>query len=198
MNLSPQEIQHLLTTFPDFEYIRPLSIHPSDSPIQRVRVIPLALAQQIKIEDPHEDVFHVEEFPAHNRADLWSSIAWKESLSRQIKLKASIRAADPTTPLLEQLHNIEAEIVTYLIQQVFLPPRIAIIGAETITRSNLTQDQEAFIKLITLPQELLDRLTRIKQSLADIYARRNEDAAGNLNPSIEPSNPTGEVPVPED
>lgn len=196
MNLSPQEIQHLLTTFPDFEYIRPLSVHPSDSPIQRVRVLPLQLAQQIKLEDPHEDVFHIEEFPAHGRADLWSTVAWRESLSRQLKLKASQKAADPTTPLLDQLHSIEAEIITYLIQTVHLPTRIAIVGAETITRNTLTKDQEAFIQIITLPQELLDRLTTVKNSLALIYANRS--GAADPNPSVEPSNSTGQDLVNQD
>lgn len=185
MNLTPLELYHLFTHFPELENTAPLSVHPSDNPIHRVRVVPFAFAERLRIDDPNEDVFHLEFFPKLSRADVWSSVAWKESLSRILKLKAAAREADPSTPLIEELSYLEEEVKVYLIRIIKLPYKVAAVGAHTILCADLTEDQAAFIALLNLPPTLTTRISNAKCRLAAL-------GRNHFHANVERRDPTGE------
>jgi hypothetical protein len=78
---------------------RPKSLLPNDNPILPVRVITASLARRLFELDPEEQFFHLEFFPPHPYADLWSAQAWRESVSRKLKHNKELQAKYAATPL---------------------------------------------------------------------------------------------------
>lgn len=189
MNLSPQDLSYLFHNYPQFEFSTPTSIHPNDRPIYKVRIIPLDLGKQIAAEDNEEKYFHVELFPLLNRAELWNAQAWRESISRRIKLATVARDADPSTPLIVRLNHLEEQLKHALCSQIHLRYANASGVAVLVLRGALTPDQQAFIELLGLPAELLLSIKQTKDELARI---------NNPNSSIEPSQAPSDGPRGED
>ena len=119
MSLNIADLHSLLYGYDMFESVTPLSLHPLDRvTIHRIRIVPLEIGAAIGAGDVAGKYFHIEFFPAINRAEIWSAQAWRESLTRHLKLKDKQRAADPLYSLQSRLTIIESRIVFHLFSTV--------------------------------------------------------------------------------
>jgi len=116
------DLYHLLYGFDQFFASRPQSIHPHDSPIFKVHVIPFDLGTDIRNSDPDEAFFHVEFYPP-DRAELWNSKAWNESLTKRLRLAGQVTTYYCTPD--EQLRaDVECNLIKHF-KSVSLPFRHA-------------------------------------------------------------------------
>lgn len=91
ITLSLPTLSSLLYSFDEFFGERPASLNIHDRPIFLILIIPYALGVQIRNADIEEKFFHIEFDPAHpDRADLWNSKAWAESLTKRLRLAGQV------------------------------------------------------------------------------------------------------------
>lgn len=113
--LNITHLHGLLYGYPEYEDREPISKHPSDQvTVHKIRIIPIALAETIAHADPDGRWFHIEYFPNLNHAELWSAFAWRNSLTRHLRIADASRAADPAFSLQTRLSQAEHQIIVFL------------------------------------------------------------------------------------
>lgn len=89
MEISPHTLAQFLYGFDEFFGCRPASIHPSDYPSFKVYIVPHEIGVNIRNSDPEETMFHVEFYPP-DRAELWHTLAWRDSLTRRLRIAGQV------------------------------------------------------------------------------------------------------------
>lgn len=158
MNLN--DLYHLLYGFDQFFASRPQSIHPHDSPIFKVHVIPFDLGTDIRNSDPDEAFFHVEFYPP-DRAELWNSKAWNESLTKRLRLAGQVTTYYRTPD--EQLRaDLECNLIKYF-KAISLPFRHARALTELLTSG---PENPTVLQLAALPPELIHQLQNYRNHVS--------------------------------
>lgn len=188
MSLNIADLHSLLYGYDMFESVTPLSLHPLDRvTIHRIRIVPLEIGAAIGAGDVAGKYFHIEFFPAINRAEIWSAQAWRESLTRHLKLKDKQRAADPLYSLQSRLTIIESRIVFHLFSTVAITRTRAEAVAQAITRSG-NPYYLSTLELFGPPADLLDDIATIRgefQKLAPTIPANHPLANSLLQPTPE-------------
>ena len=83
--LTISELHSLLYGFEELADFELESIHPDDHPIFRVKLAPYLIGSALRNADPEEKYFHVEFYPP-DKAEIWESKAWTDSLTRRLRL----------------------------------------------------------------------------------------------------------------
>lgn len=171
MEIPAVTLFHFLTTFPEYERDTNsslLSVHPMDNPIYRVRPIPYDVALLLQQEDPEEHYFHIEFFPRLGRAELWIATAWKESISRLMKLKAE---QDRPNAIASRINILEYKIARALMHQVHAERLLAERVAQILVRGERTLND---IKPLTLPLDIVDELDALRAAMLEITEHKQE------------------------
>lgn len=149
MEISPHTLAQFLYGFDEFFGCRPYSIHPSDYPSFRVHIIPFSIGSQIRNADPDEAIFHVEFYPP-DRAELWHSAAWRDSLTRRLRV-AGIVATYYQTPQESARCDIERKLILH-----FKTLHLAFRHARALTEMLLSGPENPHVyDLAILPPELV-------------------------------------------
>lgn len=96
LQLPLEIIHHLIFGWDQYFGVRPKSVTMQEPEAQRPVLMPADIGQILKANDQNEDLFHIEFFD--DRAEVWSSYAWKHSVSRrfQVLAKSEERSAEWT------------------------------------------------------------------------------------------------------
>jgi hypothetical protein len=166
MELQPHQLAGLLYEFPELAHLRPI-LHPSDIPIFKVKVIPYELGFLIKQSDPDEVYFHVELYAAPPvRADLWSAIAWKESLTKRLRNVRTTPEDNLPAEIRSTIHKVSVELHT----SYGLSPTHARECANIL----LTGEQfDELVEILSLTHIILDPIKKLRELIA-IKAQNNE------------------------
>ncbi len=170
--LTLQTLSSLLYGYDEFFGSRPLSLHKADNPYFRIRVIPLPLAVYIRDNDYDERLFHVEFFPKHG--ELWHAAAWRDSLSRKVKLSGGLNNPASADPLLDLHASLRHDLLSFF-RSCRLSPSHSFAMAELLISG---PERPEILQLAGLPPALADKL-REYRSLCE-----------SNNPSPTPENGT--------
>lgn len=165
--LTARELSDLL--FPDFGPT-PLSQHPRDNPVYRVRVLSYELGMRIAGLDPGREFFHFEFMPntLPPRVELWSQRAWRDSLSRQLRIGKHNREHDPEVKFLDRYNRLLDELSLYLKRlshQVSLAK--ARESAEGFIKSPSYDD---LLPILQVPADMQKEIREVRQLFAELSA----------------------------
>jgi hypothetical protein len=162
MPLTIADLHSLLYGFEEFESCNPISKHPCDHvTLHRIKIIPISVGLTLAEADKEGKLFHIEFYPALHRAEVWSAQAWRESLTRHLRLKDKQRAADPLYSLQSRLVILESQIVYHLFSTVATTRSTAERVAQSITRSANPEYLKAF-EIFNPPADLFNDVVAIR------------------------------------
>lgn len=186
MNLSPATLSSLLNQFPELLHIRLKSVDPRDTPLTRIRLIPLELACEIRAEDPTETYFHVELFagasPPHG--ELWDANTWHHSLTRYFRNRTAPvgdSASNKPDPLSSTISQTESELVRILVGRGLTIPH-ARACAEILVRGDGPQFDEV-VELFTISHSFILRLSDIRDKIREASAQQSPKSDNDLRQS---------------
>lgn len=134
------------------------SIHPTDNPVERVRVVSYDLGRMIAEADPSAEYFHVELFPP-NSADLWSAWAWQQSTTRRLRhLSATVNSDLPT--LRQHVFNELTHLIT---SKARCPTERAQSTATALI--NFGDGNDMLLDLMETPLDLRNKLYQLRKLL---------------------------------
>lgn len=150
MDLPLHDLHSLLYGFDQFFGRRPTSVHPHDSPTFRIHQIPFDLGTAIRNADPDESFFHVEFIPP-DRAELWHSVAWRDSLTRRLRI-AGVVGTYQQTPRESTRGDIERKLILHFKNTL----HIAFKHARALTEMLLDGPENPHVyDLAILPPEIV-------------------------------------------
>lgn len=162
MAFSIADLHSLLYGFELYESAAAISKHPLDHiTLHKIRIVPIKVGVTLAEADPEGKLFHIEFFPSMERAEIWSAQAWRESLTRHLRLKDKQRAADPLYSLQSRLTIVESQIVHHLFSTVSTTRSAAERAAQSITRSANPEYVKAF-EIFNPPADLVDAIIAIR------------------------------------
>lgn len=168
MDISPHTLAQFLYGFDEFFGCRPYSVHPSDYPSFKIHVVPFSIGSQIRNADPDESTFHVEFYPP-DRAEVWHTISWRESLTRRLRLAGQVLAYSQTPT-----ESARASIERRLIQH-FKSLHFSFKHARALSEMLLSGPENPHVyDLAILPPELTHD---IKQYRSEITKESNGSGA---------------------
>lgn len=157
--LTIHEIHSLLYGFEETCDCKTSSVHPEDHPIFRVKIVPYLIGSALRNADPEEKYFHIEFFPP-DRAEIWESKAWTESLTRRLRL-AGIVQTYYQTPEESSRAKVERSLI-----QFFKSRSLSFKTARALTELLVTgPDNPTVLQIAGLPIELAHELQFYRNSL---------------------------------
>ena len=162
--LSARELAELL--YPN-NLLDPISPHPRDQPLYRVRVIPYILGKRLAEFDPAREFFHIEFFPGTKppRAELWSRLAWDQSLTRRLRISAYANEHDPTQIFQQRYAVLVKRIASFVCSVTPTPASKAEQAAENFIR---TTTYDEFLTLLKPPADFLNEIQRVRAMIDDL------------------------------
>lgn len=163
ITLSLPSLHSLLFSFDEFFGERPASLNIHDRPIFPILIIPYQLGVAIRNADIEERYFHIEfdpQFP--DRADLWNSKAWHESLTKRLRLAGQV-----ATYAMSPREALRAELSTKLLI-FFKTCKLKFSHAQAMAEFLISgPESPSVLQLAGLPIELAHLLQSYRNTSAD-------------------------------
>jgi len=158
--MTPSELYGLLYGFDEFFGQSARSVHPNDTPLLRVKLVPVSVGRELADLDPEHRHFNIEFYP--DRAEVWASNAWDTSLTLRLR-RAGVTYSAEQTPLEAQRSELEANLFRYLRSLHFTVNHARQLVE--ILLENPSHPQA--ISLIGFPPDLIDKLHDYRDHLSE-------------------------------
>jgi hypothetical protein len=157
--LTVSEIHSLLYGFEETCDAKLSSVHPEDHPIFRVKIVPYLIGSALRNADPEERYFHIEFFPP-DKAEIWESKAWNDSLTRRLRL-AGIVQTYYQTPEESSRAKMERALISH-----FKSCHLAFRHARALTEMLISGPENlTVLQLAGLPEQLAHELQLYRNTL---------------------------------
>jgi len=157
--LTISEIHSLLYGFEETCDAKLSSVHPEDHPIFRVKIVPYLIGSALRNADPEERYFHIEFFPP-DKAEIWESKAWNDSLTRRLRLAGIVQTYYQTPEESSRAH------IERLLIQHFKSCHLAFRHARAITEMLISGPENlTVLQLAGLPAPLAHELQTYRNTI---------------------------------
>lgn len=169
MKLSLADLRNLLYGFEVFDFQRPLSMHPHEYPLYKVKIVPIEVGVTLAAMDPKEDFFKVFNifFAKPPRSEIWHKRAWDESLTKRCGYKPRLGNDDGTVTVHVSLHDRVQNLtydLTHALALSGIHHKSAKIYAEQFVYGPTLDKQ--LLSVTAVNADLMKRLEQIRDLLA--------------------------------
>lgn len=158
----------------------PLSPHPSDNPLFRVRVLPYDLGVRLANLDPNREHFHFEFFPHLNppRVELWSARAWAESLTRRLRACSSTSTQTPEKGFHARYAALVVTLRNFIARLARLGHEKSVDAAEQFIKNPALDD---VLVVMQAPAEIRNEIHAVRELAADLARTGNSSSSSSSN-----------------
>jgi hypothetical protein len=171
--ISPADLSRLMFGDSKHWHQSPLSVHTSDSPIQRIKILSPELGRFIAELDPNEEFFHVEFFGT-THSEVWSALAWRESLTR--RLRHNHQHSTDVNDLVALKQHVIAEL-TQIIGQASREQSHKRAEQTAIALVQFGDINDIILELVNAPLELRAKLFKLRALITDATQQSEQEQA---------------------
>ena len=183
MKLSLADIRNLIYGFDQFDFQRPLSCHPNEFPMFKIKIVPIEIGVTLAALDPDELYFKVFNIflAKPPRSDIWHKRAWDESMTRKCGYKPATDYSGNGTTLHDRVQNLVYELTHSLSLSGITHRQAKVYAEQFVYGPTISKD---LLSITPVDQTLTDRLFKMRDLLA------TESTTNNQNDNVpEPTSP---------
>ena len=183
MKLSLADIRNLIYGFDQFDFQRPLSCHPNEFPMFKIKIVPIEIGVTLAALDPDELYFKVFNIflAKPPRSEIWHKRAWDESMTRKCGYKPATDYSGNGTTLHDRVQNLVYELTHSLSLSGITHRQAKVYAEQFVYGPTISKD---LLSITPVDQTLTDRLFKMRDLLA------TESTTNNQNDNVpEPTSP---------
>lgn len=181
MKLSLGDIRNLIYGFDQFDFQRPLSCHPNEFPLYKIKIVPIEIGVTLAALDPNEEYFKVFNIflAKPPRSEIWHKRAWDESMTRKCGYKPATDYSGNGTTLHDRVQNLVYDLMHSLSLSGITQRQARVYAEQFIYGPTISKD---LLSVTPVDQSLTDRLFQMRDLLAkEVTSTTTTDTSATPN-----------------
>lgn len=190
MKLSLADIRNLIYGFDQFDFQRPLSCHPNEFPMFKVKIVPIEIGVTLAALDPDELYFKVFNIflAKPPRSEIWHKRAWDESMTRKCGYKPATDYSGNGTTLHDRVQNLVYELTHSLSLSGITHRQAKVYAEQFVYGPTISKD---LLSITPVDQTLTDRLFKMRDLLATESTTNTTKPTSNPDDQSQPVDSEG-------